>query len=70
MFTVCFQFVLLVQPLKSNNMVDSGIPAWAVAFIERIELKNIMDLVEAATVLRIKMSVFEILTFFFYIFWG
>jgi hypothetical protein len=43
--------------LKTPSLVEAGVPAWAETFINKVELQNILDLVEAATFMRIKMYV-------------
>ena len=47
----------LLQPLKSTVLTESGIPAWAEEFIRKVPLAQILDLIEAADVMRVKMYV-------------
>lgn len=46
------------RPLTSPNLLEAGVPAWAVELIQRPNLTEILDLVEAGTVMRIKMLEF------------
>ncbi len=63
-----------MQPLKSPDLSEAGIPAWAVEFINGVALEHILDLVEAGTMMRIKMYVciffFCFIAFLLYRFWG
>ena len=52
-----YAFVVEVQPLKSLKLTESGIPEWAEDFIAKVDPDYIIDLIEAGTVLRIKMYV-------------
>jgi hypothetical protein len=45
------------QPLPSWDLGDAGVPAWAVNFIEAVPLSGILDVVDAANVLDIRMWV-------------
>ena len=47
----------ITRPLRPT-LQDSGVPDWAVTFINGVALQDIMDLIEAATFMRVKMLVF------------
>ena len=46
-----------MQPLVSSSLTESGVPAWAEEFIRKVPLDEILDLIEAADTLRVKMYV-------------
>ena len=45
----------IIRPLKTPILVEHGVPDWAQDFINAVPLSEVLDLVEAGTVLRIKM---------------
>ncbi len=46
---------LTAQPLRSSNLTESGVPEWAEAYIRGIEYSQLLDVIEAATSMRIRM---------------
>ncbi len=55
MFAVPACRCLAAQPLRSSNLTESGVPEWAEAYIRGIEYSQLLDVIEAATSMRIRM---------------
>ena len=49
------------QPLKTPNLTEAGVPAWAAELIRSVPMGELLDLAEAATTLGIKMYVQKML---------
>jgi hypothetical protein len=47
--------VVVLQPLPSWDLRDAGVPPWAADYIEAIPLPALLDVVDAATCLEIRM---------------
>lgn len=45
------------QPLPSWKLVEAGVPGWAAEFIANVPVPELLDLADAADLLRVRMCV-------------